>query len=165
MGLIGGNTGEMQTAGARFITAGSETLARGTEVSAFAKSQSGEYGALSNALISHIQAKAGECQAQAQQMRGVFESVQWSGKAHAVVEQAEAQLQVNLNRVLESLNSTSQDFKAKLSAFVSAYEQEIIGGQFLPAMQNLKNTYEQIGSATQRVARGFEEADSSILPN
>lgn len=162
MPLIGGNTGEMQAAGSRFITAGSDTLARGGEISAFAKTQSGEYDVLSSALIAHIQSKAGECQAQAVQMRGVFESVQWSGRARTVVDQAEAQLQVSLNRVLESINTTAQDFKAKLSAFVSSYEQEIITGQFMPAIQNLKSTYEQIGSATQRVAQGFEEADSAI---
>ena len=162
MAIIGGNTGDMHSAAGRFMTTGAETLARGTEISAFAKSQSGEYDVLSSALISHIQAKAGECQAQARQMRASFESLQWSGRARSVVDQAEAQLQMNLNKVMDSMHITSQDFKAKLSAFVSNYEQEIIGGQFLPAMQNLKTTYEQIGTATQRVARGFEEADSAI---
>lgn len=162
MPLIGGNISEMQAAGSRFMTVGSDTLARGNEISTFAKTQSGEYDTLSSALIAHIQNKAGECQAQATQMRSAFESVQWSGRARTVVDQAEAQLQVSLNRVLESISTTAQDFKAKLSAFVSGYEQEIISGQFMPALQNLKTTYEQIGSATQRVAQGFEEADSAI---
>ncbi len=162
MPLIGGNTGDMQSAAGRFIATGTETLARGTEISAFAKGQSGEYDTLSSALIAHIQARAGECQAQARQMRASFEGLQWSGRARAVVDQAEMQLQASLNRVLDSVHSTAQDFKARLATFVSGYEQEIISGQFMPAMQNLKTTYEQIGTATQKVAEGFEQADSAI---
>ncbi len=162
MPLIGGNTSDMQSAAGRFMATGSETFARGSEISAFAKGQSGEYDVLSSALIAHIQAKAGECQAQARQMRAAFEGLQWSGRARAVVDQAETQLQVSLNRVLDSIHVTAQDFKARLAAFVSGYEQEIINGQFLPSMQNLKTTYEQIGTATQKVAEGFEQADSAV---
>ena len=35
-------------------------------------------------------------------------------------------------------------------------------GQFLPAMDQLKTTYESLGQATRHVAEGFERADASV---
>ena len=93
MSLIGGNIAEMETVAGRFALTGEDTLARGSEVSAFARSQQAEYDNLAHSLVNHINAKAAECRSQAQAMRSVFASTNWQGNSRVVVENAEAQLE------------------------------------------------------------------------
>ena len=162
MSLIGGNIAEMETVAGRFALTGEDTLARGSEVSAFARSQQAEYDNLAHSLVNHINAKAAECRSQAQAMRSVFASTNWQGNSRVVVENAEANLNVNLNRILDNAQATAQDFKVKLAEFVAGYEQQVISGQFMSAMSQLKSTYEQLSHATRQVAAGFEAADRSI---
>ena len=163
MPLIGGNTSEMESAAGRFALTGQDTFARSQEVSAFARSQQGEYDALANALLSHIDSKAAECRSQAQAMRSVFASTNWQGNSRLVVEDAEANLAINLNRILDNAQATAQDFKAKLAEFVANYEATVISGQFVSAMSTLRTTYEQLAQATRQVAAGFEAADQSVI--
>ncbi len=163
MPLIGGNISEMESAAGRFALTGQDTFARSQEVSAFARSQQAEYDALANALVNHINSKAAECRSQAQAMRSVFASTNWQGNSRLVVEDAEANLAVNLNRILDNAQTTAQDFKTKLAEFVANYEETVISGQFMSAMSSLKTTYEQLGQATRQVAAGFEAADRSVI--
>lgn len=162
MPLIGGDVGAMQATAARFAGTGAETSARGAEVSAFARSQQAEYDRLAAALVSHIRTKTEESRAQAASMRGTLESTEWFGAARATVANAEAELQATLNRVLDDTGATADDFKARLAAFVEDYEQNALSGRLVPAMENLRSTYEGLGSATRHVAEGFAQVDGSI---
>ena len=162
MPLIGGDIGAMQATAARFAGTGAETSARGAEVSAFARSQQGEYERLAAALVAHIHAKAEECRGQAAAMRATFEATEWFGSARSNVAEAEVQLQGALNRVLDDTGTTASDFKAKLSAFVADYEQSTLSGRLVPAMENLQNTYEGLASATRHMADGLAQVDGSI---
>lgn len=162
MPLIGGNISEMESAAGRFALTGQDTFARSQEISAFARSQQAEYDALANSLVNHINSKVSECRGQAQAMRSVFASTSWQGNSRVVVEEAEANLNVNLNRILDGAQSTAQDFKSKLAEFVADYEETVISGQFMAAMSSLRMTYDQLAQATRQVAAGFEAADRSV---
>ena len=61
MSLVGGNIAEMENVAGRFALTGEDTFARGSEVSAFARSQQAEYDNLAHSLVNHINAKAAEC--------------------------------------------------------------------------------------------------------
>lgn len=162
MALIGGNIAEMETVASRFSLTGEGTLTKGNEVSAFARGQLAEYDALAHALLNHINAKAAECRSEAQSMRSLFAGTDWQGNSRVVVESAEADLNINLNRILDNAQGTAQDFKVKLAEFVASYEENVISGQFVTAMANFRSTYEQLAQATRQVAAGFEAADRSV---
>ena len=162
MPLIGGDIAAMQATAARFAGTGAETSARGAEVSAFARSQQPEYERLAAALVAHIREKAEEARSQAAAMRATLESTEWFGSARAVVADAETQLHTALNRVLDDTGATAEDFKARLGAFVADYEQQTLSGRLVPALDNLRNTYEGLASLTRQVADGFAQVDGSI---
>lgn len=162
MPIIGGDIGAMQATATRFAGTGAETTARGAEVTAFARSQQAEYERLAAALVAHINSKAEESRAQAAAMRATLESTEWFGSARAMVADAEAELQGVLNRVLDDTNATAEDFKARLAGFVAEYEQNALSGRLVPAMENLRSTYDGLASATRHVADGFAQVDGSI---
>src|SRR5438105_4017859 len=160
-GQIGGNVADIHQAASVMTDTGAAAAESGRQAAQFSTQMEGQVGEVTATLATHFTQTADTLRQSIGQTKQRLGVTQWDGASRANAEAAEAQLNSDVNKVLDHALTSVEEFKSFMLSRSRDFASSV-DTQFGAVTRNIEASYQDLAKASQTFAENLERADESI---